>query len=240
MTGGTLIISRAKNILPFWKYYLKTVGFQNVAITTEEKDSLNWVINKLKPRLVFMESCFYEAATPYMTGRLLRNFPKLRIVAFSVGDFPDDLAMWFYFHGVKNYINFRDGMSEFRRGIQKILRGEEFRSRKVQRRIDLRREIPKPAYRFTKRQMEVLLLLCNGFTTDEAGEVLYISARTVEKHKTSLYAVFHVRNERELMRVAYYMDLFKKDELCFYGGKWVIPPLPEDATPKEMRGSVCC
>jgi DNA-binding NarL/FixJ family response regulator len=228
--GGTLIISRAKNILPFWKYYLKIVGFQNVAMTSEEKDSLNWVINEQKPRLVFIESCFYEAATPYMTGRLLRDFPKLRIVAFSVGEFPDDLAMWFYFYGVKSYINFRDGMCEFKRGIQKILRGDEFRSKKVQRRIDLRTAIPKPAYSFTNRQMEVLLLLCNGFTTDEIGEALHISVRTVEKHKSDLYAVFHVRNERELIRIAYYMDLFKKDELCFYGGRWEAPPLPEDVT----------
>jgi DNA-binding NarL/FixJ family response regulator len=106
------------------------------------------------------------------------------------------------------------------------LRGEEFRSKKVQRRIDLRAEMPKPAYHFTKRQLEVMLLLCNGFTTEEVGEALYISNRTVENHKTDLYAVFHVRNERELIRVAYYMDLFKKDELCFYGGKWIIPPLP--------------
>jgi DNA-binding NarL/FixJ family response regulator len=233
--GGTLIISRAKNMLPVCKYYLKAVGFQNIDLTSEEKDSLNFVINELKPRLVFIESCFYEAVTPYMAGRLLRDFPKLRIVAFSVGEFPDDLAMWFYFCGVKNYINFRDGMCEFKRGIRKILRGEEFRSKKVQRRIDLRTEIPKLAYHFTNRQMEVLTLLCNGFTTIEIGEVLYISERTVEKLKTSLYAVFHVRNERELIRVAYYMDLFKKDELCFYGGRWEVAPLPEKAQKEQIR-----
>jgi DNA-binding NarL/FixJ family response regulator len=204
-------------------------------LTSQEKDSLNFVINEQKPRLVFIESCFYEAATPYMIGRLLRDFPKLRIVVFSVGEFPDDLAMWFYFHGVKNYINFRDGMCEFKRGIRKILRGEEFRSKKVQRRIDLRDKIPKAAYSFTKRQLEVLILVCNGFTTDEMGEMLHISVRTVENHKTDLYAVFHVRNERELIRVAYYLDLFKKDELCFYGGKWVIAPLPEKTREPKTR-----
>jgi DNA-binding NarL/FixJ family response regulator len=236
MTGGTLIISRAKNMLPVCKYYLKTAGFQNIVLTSEEKDSLNFVLNEQKPRLVFIESCFYEAVTPYMTGRLLRDFPKLRIVVFSVGEFPDDLAMWFYFYGVKNYINFRDGMCEFKRGIQKILRGEEFRSKKVQRRIDLRDKMPKTAYSFTDRQMEVLMLVCNGFTTDESGEVLYISRRTVERIKTDLYAVFHVRNERELIRVAYYMDLFKKDELYFYGGRWEIAPLPaKTPKPKTRR-----
>jgi DNA-binding NarL/FixJ family response regulator len=234
-TGGTLVISRAKNMLPVCKYYLKAVGFQNIVLTSEEKDSLNFVINEQKPRLVFIESCFYEAVTPYMTGRLLRDFPKLRIVAFSVGEFPDDLAMWFYFHGVKNYINFRDGMCEFKRGIRKILRGEEFRSKKVQRRIDLRDKTPKVVYSFTKRQLEVLTLVCNGFTTDETGEMMHISRRTVETDKTDLYAVFHVRNERELIRVAYYMDLFKKDELCFYGGEWVGPLLPEKTRKPKIR-----
>jgi hypothetical protein len=76
-------------------------SINRTAVTSEEKDSLNFVINEQKPRPVFIESCFYEAVTPYMTGRLLRDFPKLRIVPFSVGEFPDDLAMWFYFHGVK-------------------------------------------------------------------------------------------------------------------------------------------
>jgi DNA-binding NarL/FixJ family response regulator len=126
-------------------------------------------------------------------------------------------------------------MCEFKRGIRKILRGEEFRSKKVQRRIDLRDKIPEAAYSFTDRQLEVLTLVCNGFTTDEAGEMLHISRRTVERIKTDLYAVFHVRNERELIRVAYYMDLFKKDELCFYGGRWVVAPLPEKTRKPKIR-----
>ncbi|MDR2792522.1 MAG: hypothetical protein LBB61_02490 [Treponema sp.] len=99
--GGTPVIRRAKNMLPVCKYYLKAVGFQNAVLTSEEIDSLNFVINEQKLRLVFIERCFYEAVTPYMIGRLLRDFPKLRLVAFSIGEFPDDLTMWFYFHGVK-------------------------------------------------------------------------------------------------------------------------------------------
>jgi hypothetical protein len=31
------------------------------------------------------------------------------------------------------------------------------------------------------------------------------------------------------------MDLFKKDELCFYGGNWVIPPLPEKTPEPKIR-----
>jgi two-component system response regulator NreC len=122
--------------------------------------------------------------------------------------------------------------------MRKILRGEEFRSKKVQRRIDLRGGFPKVAYSFTKRQLEVLTLICDGFTTDEMGEMLHISIRTVENHKTDLYAVFHVRNERKLIRVAYYMDLFKKDELCFYSSNWVIAPLPEKVPKLKIRRSI--
>jgi DNA-binding CsgD family transcriptional regulator len=164
-----------------------------------------------------------------MMGRLLRDMPKLNIAAFSWGDFPDDLAMWFIFHGVKSYVNFRDGYIEFKRGLQKIQSGTPYCSRSVQERIELRIEQPKPTLDITGREKEVLHLLCNGYTTGEIGDTLHISKRTVESHKTDIYAIYHVRNERELLRVAYYLDLFDKHELCFYGRNWEVAPLPESA-----------
>jgi DNA-binding CsgD family transcriptional regulator len=229
----TLIISRAKYMLPFCESYLGGMGFLNIHITSEEKDSLVWVLNELQPQTVFIESCFYESATPYMMGRLLRDMPKLNIAAFSLGEFPDDLALWFIFHGVKSYLNFRDDPDEFYRGLREIKNGKTYCTRKVLERLDLRKELPVPVLDITVRQNELLRLLCNGFTTVEAADTLHISKRTVETHKTDMYAIFHVRNERELIRVGYFLDLITKDELCFYGGNWEVAPLPEK--PKRIK-----
>jgi hypothetical protein len=78
-----------------------------------------------------------------MTGKLVKRFPKLRIAAFSLGEFPDDLAMWFIFRGMKSYLNFRDGIEEFDKGFRTIQRGDDYCSPGVLERIDLRKEIPR-------------------------------------------------------------------------------------------------
>jgi DNA-binding NarL/FixJ family response regulator len=225
--NGILIISRAKHLLPSLKQYLEYVGYEDIHTTTEEKDSLMQVIRDLKPRLIFIESSFYGPVTPHMIGRLLRDMPHLSIAAFSIGEFPDDLAMYFIFYGVISYINCRDGLDEIYQALQQIRGGKPYCSPGVLRCIDQRKEKPNPVFEVTNRQREILVLLCNGYTTTEIGIDLQISIRTVETHKTYLYAVFQVRNERELIRVAGYLDLFDSHDLCFYGRNYVLPPLPD-------------
>jgi hypothetical protein len=90
-----LVVSRATKLFPYYKKSLEELGFKDEEVTGEEKDSLNMVINKMKPRLVLVGSGFYHAGTPYMMGRLHKTFPKLDIAAVSLGGFPDSLAVWF-------------------------------------------------------------------------------------------------------------------------------------------------
>jgi DNA-binding CsgD family transcriptional regulator len=81
----------------------------------------------------------------------------------------------------------------------------------------------------TARETEVIYFVCNGFRNAETGDKPAIGKRTMEGHKQALYALFRVRNESELLRVAYHLDLVEKDALCFYGGDWVVSPWPDKA-----------
>lgn len=47
---------------------------------------------------------------------------------------------------------------------------------------------------FTKREIEVLYLICKQFTTIEIGEKLFISPRTVEGHRNNLLLKTEVKN----------------------------------------------
>ena len=42
----------------------------------------------------------------------------------------------------------------------------------------------------SKREMEVLNLICNGYSNNVIGEKLHISSRTVERHKTNLITIY--------------------------------------------------
>jgi hypothetical protein len=109
----------------------------NVEVTGEERDSLHFVINEKRPRLVLIESFFYQAATPFMMGELLKRFPNLSIAAVSVYEYPDSLAAWFIFYGVRSYINLWEGFEEFQKGMQVVRRGESYISPKVKGIIEL-------------------------------------------------------------------------------------------------------
>lgn len=60
----------------------------------------------------------------------------------------------------------------------------------------------------TKREREVVLLMCRGYTQDEIAESLSISPSTVRKHKQHIYDQLGVHNEREALLMAYHTGLF--------------------------------
>jgi DNA-binding NarL/FixJ family response regulator len=204
---------------------LTELGFSNFEITGEERDSLHSLINNMKPRLVVVGSGFYECCTPHMMRLLLKKFPRLNIAAASVFcKYPADLAMWFVINGVKSYLNFFEGPEEFYRGLKIVWEGREYVSPQVTRHIEMRREMPRPAGNITPRHIEVIRLLCNGFTGREICRVLAISEQTLYVDKTKIYTNLNVRNENELIRVALFFEWIKEKELRFCGGEYRLNP----------------
>jgi DNA-binding NarL/FixJ family response regulator len=234
--GGTLLLSREKQLYPQFRKWFEEFGFTDYEITGEERDSLNSVINDMKPRLILVGSGFYGCSTPYMMRQLLKTFPKLNIAAVAgYYKIPDDLAMWFIINGVKSYANLFDGPDEFYRGLKKIRDGEEYISPKVIERIEMRREMPERAGNITPQHLEIIRLLCNGFTGSEICKVLAISDQTLYGHKRKIYTFLNVRNENELIRVALFYGWIKLDELNFFGGEYKLNPLPEKIQEPKIR-----
>lgn len=54
----------------------------------------------------------------------------------------------------------------------------------------------------TRREREVLSLLVDGLTSIEIAEKLYISPRTVDKHRTNLLKKLDLKNTAGLVRYA--------------------------------------
>jgi DNA-binding NarL/FixJ family response regulator len=233
MPGGTLIVSRAIKLFPYYRRRFLELGFTNVEITGEEKDSLNSVINELNPRLLIVGSGFYHAGTPYMMGLLLKLFPKLNMAAVSIGEFPDDLAAWFIWYGVKSYVNLWEGEEEFYHGLREVQNGKTYIAPQVQRVIDSVSVWPKTNDTVTKRHMAVLVLLCRGFSFDSIGETLHISRNTVNFHAKVLRRMFHVKNRDGLVSMAWELGLVTAKDMWFHEREKETGPLPEWAAVKR-------
>jgi DNA-binding NarL/FixJ family response regulator len=241
MTGGTLMVSRAVNLHGDIKKKLETFGFDNVTVTDFEKDGLNMLIRELKPRLLMMGCMFYQCSTPFMVAALHKEFPKLNIAVISITDFPADLAMYFIINGAKSYVNFWEGSKQFYKGLEEIRKGHEYVSPEVVERIDMRKYYPEPSGKLTNRQIEITRLIANGYRGDEIADVLHISSGTVDNCKTEIYTAMNVRNENELIRVAINLEIINADELHFFGGDYVLKPLPmknEQLTVKSEKKAV--
>jgi DNA-binding NarL/FixJ family response regulator len=232
MTGGTLLVSRDEKNLSFWKRELEKLGFQNVNATGEEKDSLNMVINEYKPKLLLIGSCFYKGATPLMMRRLLKDFPRLNIAAVNIHEFPDDLAPFFIWYGIKSYVNQREGMEEFYHGMEEVRKGHTYIAPNIKRLIDSI-GYPEMKDKADDRQMEVLILLCNGLPILDIAGQLHISKRTVDWHIKQLCNALDVNGRDELQGIAHYLDLVTKDDLCFFARKKRTKALPKWAVVKQ-------
>ena len=59
-----------------------------------------------------------------------------------------------------------------------------------------------PYEQLTDREREVLKLAAEGYTTQEIADMLVLSPKTVEGHKTNLMSKLDIHNRTELVKYA--------------------------------------
>ena len=220
MTGGTLFISKAYNLFSHYKECFEKAGYTDVRIAGEEKDSLYMLIKEFKPCFVFIDADFMKCETPLLMGQLLKRLPKLNITAVALCEYSVKTAMSFILYGVKSYVDYWDGIEEFRLGLAQILKGKKYISPKVNEYMENNHDYDlKHKLHITDREMSVLRLSCCGFSGNEIGERLGISRRTVEEHKRNLRKIWGLDNERELICMAFSLGLVTKEDIHIHTRK---------------------
>ena len=109
--------------------------------------------------------------------------------------------------GVKGFILKSTGINEIEKAIHDVMAGESYFSNELLRKIILnfsrRKEEKSTEHKdFTAREMEVLEHICQGYTTEEIGEKLNISPKTVKTHKSSLLEKTDCKNMPSLILFA--------------------------------------
>ena len=111
--------------------------------------------------------------------------------------------------GAKGYVLKNANFHELVEAIQKVASGQNFISSDViatlMEKDSVRVESSKTeidAGSLTKREIEILKLIAQGFSNKEIGEKLFISHRTVDTHRTNLLDKLEVKNIAGLIRFA--------------------------------------
>lgn len=110
--------------------------------------------------------------------------------------------------GVKGYANKNISSKELVKLIKKVSSGEQAFSKNIAqlmvgRYTDLAtRRQHQSNEQITKREKEILKLIVEGYTSAEIAEILFISTRTVETHRSNLMSKLELKNTAALVRYA--------------------------------------
>jgi DNA-binding NarL/FixJ family response regulator len=142
------------------------------------------LLTKIKPDLVLMDINMPQMNGIESSKRALEIFPDLNILVLSMyGD--EEYYNTMIDLGVKGFLLKDADTSELKIAIAKILEGGTYFSQQLLLNIINSRQV-QGTVKLTKREKEILLLICQGHSNNRISDELHISSRTVERHRAEL------------------------------------------------------
>ena len=182
------------------KYILSNIlGYKIFAEANNGIEFLE-IIKHHIPAIVIM-----DIAMPKMDGieastRAIKDYPDLKIIALSSYD--DEIYYKKLINaGVKGFLTKTSDREEFEFAIKSVLNGREYFSQEILKNlINKKKSNPLASQiNLTEREKEILLLICKGLSNIEIAKALFISPKTVDKHRTSLLSKTQSSNAANLV-----------------------------------------
>jgi DNA-binding NarL/FixJ family response regulator len=178
-----------------------------VGVASDGSGALD-MVRKLLPDVVLM-----DISMPIMDGleatrRIRKQFPVIKVLALTQYN-DKEYVFPIIEAGASGFISKTAASSELVSGIRAVNKGDSFLSPSAarilvedyQQEVNLRKELD-PYKQLTDREREILKLLAEGHNTREIADMLAISPKTVEGHKTNLMNKLDLHNRTDLIKYA--------------------------------------
>lgn len=165
------------------------------------------VIKEKKPDVVLMDISMPKMDGVEATLSALQLDPEIKIITLSMFSDPE------YYQkmvaaGTKGFLVKETGIEELRKAIGIVSEGGTYFSQQLLQNIIV--NISNPVVKssrnkivdLTKREEEVLELICKGYSNKEVADALFISQKTVEGHKSNLMDKTNTKSAINLMLFA--------------------------------------
>ena len=97
--------------------------------------------------------------------------------------------------GVKGFILKKANKFELQQAINTVFSGGNYFSQEIlQKMVFQSVRFPTASNQLTHSEIDILNLICKGFTSHEIAEKLFISAKTVETHRSNIFLKADVHN----------------------------------------------
>jgi DNA-binding NarL/FixJ family response regulator len=160
------------------------------------------ILQSFVPDLVFMDIDMPLMDGISATKRAMIEFPAIRIVALSM--YGDDI---YYYKmvdaGAKGFLLKNSDMTEVIEAIETVIKGDHYFSKELL--LNIVKNLRKSkdgnwkAIDLSEREMEILELICKGNSNQEIGEKLFLSKRTIDKHRANILEKTDSKNTAQLV-----------------------------------------
>lgn len=135
--------------------------------------------------------------------RILEDKPRARVILLTIHE-DDAFVVQALDAGIRGYVLKEQAVTDLAAAIRKVLRPGIYLSKGLSRDAveAWRRGKANPAEPLTGREREVMCLISEGKTTREIAELLGISVKTADSHRTHLMQKLGIHETASLVRYA--------------------------------------
>jgi two-component system response regulator NreC len=160
------------------------------------------------PEVVIMDIAMPVMGGLEATQKIIKEYPNIKILVLTQHDDKEHVLRVIE-AGASGFIAKAAASSELVAGIRAVYRGDSYLSPSVAKILvedyysgARERANQDPYSRLTEREREVLRLLVQGHSTQEIANILVITPKTVEGHKTNLMSKLDIHNRIDLVKYA--------------------------------------
>lgn len=179
-------------------------GYEVTGEASNGKEFLE-LIRKNEYDIVFLDIEMPEINGIEAAKRALEINHDLRIITLSMyGD--EEYYDQMIDAGAKGFLLKNTNLQEVKTAIDTVLNGGNYFSQELMqnllRNYKITKELKEPDSALSDREVEILLLISEGLSNQEIGDRLFISKRTVEKHRANILDKTNCRNAAGLIMYA--------------------------------------
>ncbi len=151
----------------------------------------------LKPDVILMDLVMDRLDGIGATQKILAEMPEQKILILT--SFLDDEKVFpALAAGAKGYILKTSQAVEIASAIRKVANGQDVLSGAVKEKINQQKHRKPELYdNLSKREMEVLKILAQGFSNQEIADQLFISLKTVKTHVSNIFNKLDVNDRTQ-------------------------------------------
>ncbi len=163
-------------------------------------------IAKIKPDLAIVDISLPGTGGIELTKNILAKHPKISVLIISMYDESLHLERALR-AGAKGYLTKQEATDNVVTAIRKVLGGDlymtdKWRDKLARRFVSGGTSKDSSPGLLTDRELEVLQLVGQGYSTQKIAEEIYVSGKTVESHYANIKGKLDLKNSHELIQYA--------------------------------------